>query len=45
MKGKLVGMLIIYVEKNSAYDGSVAVCPEYKKICFTYSKILCNIRT
>ena len=31
MRGKLVGMLIIYVEKNSAYDGSVAVCPEYKK--------------
>ena len=29
-------MLIIYVEKNSAYDGSVAVCPEYKKKYVSY---------
>ena len=28
---QLVGMLIIYFEKNSAYDGSVAVHPDYKK--------------
>lgn len=29
---KLVGMLIIYYENNSAYDGSVAVIPEFKEL-------------
>ncbi len=28
---ELIGMLIIYYENNSAYDGSVAVKPAYKK--------------
>ena len=30
-ENKLIGMLIIYYENGSAYDGSVAVSPKYKK--------------
>ena len=33
---KLIGMLIIYLDKNSAYDGSVAVCPDYKKFYISH---------
>jgi hypothetical protein len=33
---QLIGMLIIFLEKNSAYDGSVAVCPHYKKFYISH---------
>ena len=33
---KLIGMLIIFLDKNSAYDGSVAVCPDYKRFYISH---------
>lgn len=33
---KLIGMLIIFLDKNSAYDGSVAVSPDYKKFSISH---------
>ena len=33
---QLVGMLIIFFDKNSAYDGSVAVCPDHKKFYISH---------
>ena len=33
---QLIGMLIIFLDKNSAYDGSVAVCPDYKKFYISH---------
>ena len=29
-------MLVIFFDKYSAYDGSVAVCPEYKKFYISH---------
>ena len=33
---KLIGILIIFFDKNTAYDGSVAVCPDYKKFYISH---------
>ena len=33
---QLIGMLVIFFDKYSAYDGSVAVCPEYKKFYISH---------
>ena len=33
---QLIGMLIIFFDKNSAYDGSVAVSPHYKKFYISH---------
>jgi hypothetical protein len=35
-KDQLIGMLIIFFDKDSAYDGSVAVCPDYKKFYISH---------
>lgn len=33
---KLIGMLIIFLDKNCAYDGSVGVCPDYKRFSISH---------
>ncbi len=33
---QLIGMLIIFFDKNSAYDGSVGVCPNHKKFYISH---------
>jgi hypothetical protein len=33
---QLIGMLIIFLDKNCAYDGSVGVCPDYKRFSISH---------
>lgn len=33
---QLIGMLIVFLDKNSAYDGSVAVSPNYKRFYISH---------